>query len=118
MTTDPTPAPANTAAASTARAVNAGSFTVAADHPAMPGHFPGHPIVPGAVILDHLIAAAVKIAGGEVVEIAQAKFLRPLAPGEVCRITVDARALPTVRVAGATDAGPVANAVLRLKAAP
>ena len=29
-------------------------FRVAADHPALPGHFPGRPIVPGVVILDHV----------------------------------------------------------------
>ncbi|MGE0734436.1 MAG: hypothetical protein AB7G15_13660 [Alphaproteobacteria bacterium] len=91
-------------------------FVVAADHPAIPGHFPGHPIVPGAVILDHMIAAATSATGMPVAEIAQAKFLRPLAPGEVCRIAVDARAVPVVRVACGSDTGPVANAVLRLKA--
>ena len=106
---------------STAHATAAGSeasFAVPADHPAMPGHFPGHPIVPGAIILDHLIAAVIAATRGEIAEIAQAKFLRPLAPGEVCRIAVDTRASPTVRVSCANDAGPVASAVLRLKAAP
>ena len=28
-----------------------------ADHPAGPGHFPGNPIIPGAVLLDELVAA-------------------------------------------------------------
>jgi len=93
-------------------------FVVAADHPAISGHFPGHPIVPGAVILDHMIAVASAATGASVAEVAQAKFLRPLAPGEVCSIAVDARALPVVRVACNSDAGPVANAVLRMKAAP
>jgi 3-hydroxyacyl-[acyl-carrier-protein] dehydratase len=30
-------------------------LSVAADHPALPGHFPGQPIVPGVVILDLLV---------------------------------------------------------------
>jgi 3-hydroxyacyl-[acyl-carrier-protein] dehydratase len=30
-------------------------LSVAADHPALPGHFPGRPIVPGVVILDLLV---------------------------------------------------------------
>ena len=28
-----------------------------ADHPSLPGHFPGAPLVPGVVILDEVIAA-------------------------------------------------------------
>jgi len=97
---------------------DAATFVVAADHPALAGHFPGHPIVPGAVILDYLVAAAAAATGEEIGEIAQAKFLRPLASGETCRIAVDLRAAPLVRVACGNDAGPVASAVLRLKATP
>ena len=33
-------------------------FTLSADHPAFAGHFPGHPIVPGALILDEVIRRA------------------------------------------------------------
>lgn len=31
--------------------------TIAANHPSLPGHFPGAPIVPGVVILDEILAA-------------------------------------------------------------
>jgi hypothetical protein len=31
------------------------TLSVRAGHPALPGHFPGRPIVPGVVILDMLI---------------------------------------------------------------
>lgn len=27
------------------------------DHPALPGHFPGNPLVPGVLILAHVLAA-------------------------------------------------------------
>ena len=30
---------------------------VAADHPALPGHFPGRPIVPGVLLLDAVLQA-------------------------------------------------------------
>jgi 3-hydroxyacyl-[acyl-carrier-protein] dehydratase len=33
------------------------SRTIEADHPSLPGHFPGAPIVPGVVILDEIVGA-------------------------------------------------------------
>ncbi|WP_206996681.1 AMP-binding protein [Trinickia mobilis] len=32
------------------------TFEIPLDHPALPGHFPGQPIVPGVVLLDHAIS--------------------------------------------------------------
>ena len=34
------------------------SITISADHPCLPGHFPGRPIVPAVVILDEVRAIA------------------------------------------------------------
>jgi 3-hydroxymyristoyl/3-hydroxydecanoyl-(acyl carrier protein) dehydratase len=60
---------------------------VGADHPMLAGHFPGHPIVPGAWLLAWVVAAARRrlAAEGEARAIAavkRAKFLRPLAPDQ------------------------------------
>jgi 3-hydroxymyristoyl/3-hydroxydecanoyl-(acyl carrier protein) dehydratase len=55
---------------------------VAADHPALPGHFPGHPVVPGVVILDCLVADLAARTGARAVGVRRMKFTRPLAPGE------------------------------------
>jgi len=65
----------------------------AIDHPAAAGHFPGHPIIPGALLLDEVVAAvagAEAIAGGIV--ISAAKFLAPIRPGDVVRLRWRSRA--------------------------
>lgn len=54
---------------------------VDATHPALAGHFPGHPVVPGVVLLER-VAAAWKGWTGASVGRLDAKFLRPLAPDE------------------------------------
>ncbi|BBA34786.1 acyl-CoA synthetase/AMP-acid ligase [Methylocaldum marinum] len=66
-------------------------FTVSPEHPALPGHFPGNPVVPGVVILDEIVRLwleahpDVRLAG-----IPAAKFLSVLRPGETCRLRFDA----------------------------
>ena len=60
------------------------SLTFAIDHPAFAGHFPGRPIVPGVLLIDavlHAVAQAGQSAG-ENCQIASAKFLSPVLPGE------------------------------------
>jgi len=54
------------------------------DHPALPGHFPGRPVVPGVVLLEAVLEAAAELLGREpvVAQLAQAKFLAPLLPGQ------------------------------------
>jgi len=54
------------------------------DHPAFAGHFPGHPIVPGVVLLDQAVLLAqahLGLAGGAW-QVAQAKFLSPCGPDD------------------------------------
>lgn len=72
------------------------SVTFAADHPVFAGHFPSHPIVPGALLLDeilHAAAQASRVWQGEFAkggaegprvwcQIAWVKFLSPVRPGE------------------------------------
>jgi 3-hydroxymyristoyl/3-hydroxydecanoyl-(acyl carrier protein) dehydratase len=60
-------------------------WQVPADHPAFSGHFPGRPIVPGVVLLDHALVLVQgqgpsPASGGW--RVAQAKFLSPVGPGE------------------------------------
>jgi 3-hydroxymyristoyl/3-hydroxydecanoyl-(acyl carrier protein) dehydratase len=58
---------------------------IAADHPALPGHFPGRPIVPGVVLLDCVLTAAEQWLGRALAarSLRQAKFNSMLLPAEV-----------------------------------
>lgn len=57
-------------------------------HPAARGHFPGNPIIPGAVLLSEALRAIesclrIKLSPGR---LASAKFLHPVRPGDHVRI--------------------------------
>jgi len=55
----------------------------APNHPTGEGHFPGNPIIPGAVALQQLIRALTQVYGMIFpCEIEQAKFLLPIRPGD------------------------------------
>jgi 3-hydroxymyristoyl/3-hydroxydecanoyl-(acyl carrier protein) dehydratase len=57
----------------------------AADHPTASGHFPGNPIIPGAVLLDEVLRALGDDTGAVVIR--AAKFFHPLRPGEAMRVS-------------------------------
>ncbi len=54
-------------------------------HPALAGHFPGDPVVPGVVLLER-VGAALKAWRGEQLGGFDAKFLHPLLPGQQATI--------------------------------
>jgi 3-hydroxymyristoyl/3-hydroxydecanoyl-(acyl carrier protein) dehydratase len=60
----------------------AGRFEVPAGHPSLPGHFPGHPVVPGVVLLDHAFSLIMDLVGDRVSTVEAAKFLGPVLPAE------------------------------------
>lgn len=66
------------------------SFTIPADHPSLPGHFPGRPIVPGVLLLEQVIAA-IEARHGPLpgLRLPQVKFVQPLLPGEQARIELE-----------------------------
>jgi 3-hydroxyacyl-[acyl-carrier-protein] dehydratase len=64
---------------------------IAADHPSLPGHFPGGPVVPGVVILDEILAALTKWRDDcQLTVIRAVKFLVPLKPEQPFTICLSA----------------------------
>jgi 3-hydroxymyristoyl/3-hydroxydecanoyl-(acyl carrier protein) dehydratase len=86
-----------------------------ADHPALAGHFPGHPIYPGVVLLDAAIGAIEAHFGAAVRGLPVAKFLAPVRPGMALMLQAD-RGDNSVRFELATTDGvriATGSAVLR-----
>jgi 3-hydroxyacyl-[acyl-carrier-protein] dehydratase len=65
-------------------------LSVRADHPALPGHFPSEPVVPGVLLLDEVLHLLSGEAGRWRVE--QVKFHHVVRPGEPLTLLVRRRA--------------------------
>ena len=62
-----------------------------ADHPSLPGHFPGAPLVPGVVILDEVVAAVDEWRrDSQLSGVRSVKFLAPLKPEHPFTISLSA----------------------------
>jgi 3-hydroxymyristoyl/3-hydroxydecanoyl-(acyl carrier protein) dehydratase len=77
------------------------SIGIAADHPAFAGHFPGMPILPGAVLLDEALRIIELDLGIDITQwqLTAAKFLEVVRPGDALTIEHTAVADGAVRFA-------------------
>ena len=57
-----------------------------ANHPVFQGHFPGHPIVPGVLLLDWAQAAIEAHLGLQFQALAEAKFHSPATPADILEL--------------------------------
>jgi len=91
------------------------TLEVDAGHPALAGHFPGSPVLPGVVLLDEALRALERANGGAPQRwtIGAAKFLKPVQPGET--LTLECEPLPngSMRFAISSAGRAVATGVLR-----
>ncbi|MCX7513200.1 hydroxymyristoyl-ACP dehydratase [Frateuria sp. STR12] len=58
------------------------TFSFAADHPSLPGHFPGRPLVAGVLLLEQVAHALRAWRGERLACVREAKFVAPLLPDE------------------------------------
>jgi 3-hydroxymyristoyl/3-hydroxydecanoyl-(acyl carrier protein) dehydratase len=71
-----------------------------AAHPALPGHFPGKPIVPAAILLDHVVQHVEVAFARRVIGIRTAKFMASVPPEQACRLEVSKSVDNVISVTG------------------
>lgn len=64
-------------------------FRIPATHPALAGHFPGNPVVPGVVVLDAVADALERGHGRRIAGFRQVKFVAPLLPEQSAALELD-----------------------------
>lgn len=70
-------------------AVNYMVFSIAPDHPALDGHFPGHPVVPGVIIMEQVLrAAALAWPQCGVSGVHKWRFQQALLPDQSCEVVL------------------------------
>lgn len=94
------------------------TFQVPADHPCLPGHFPGRPVVPSVVLLDFVLEAVGQAhPGRRPAGLPMVKFLRPVRPGQDVAIHLQA-AGDRIGVSCTVDAQEVLRGTVLLAPAP
>ena len=57
-----------------------------AAHPALPGHFPGDPLVPGVILLEQVALAVRAWRGQRLARVLEAKFMAQLLPAQTATL--------------------------------
>lgn len=71
------------------------SMQIAQDHPAFAGHFPRQPLLPGVLLLAHIVEVALADPAlcsrlGQAPRLSSVKFLSPVRPGDRIEMRFDA----------------------------
>lgn len=100
--------------------MKAPAFAIAPGHPALAGHFPGMPVVPGVVLLDEALHAIGAAMGADLsaCRIASVKFLSPVLPGQAIEVLHDSTAGAGIRFTLMHGERKVASGVVHPRADP
>jgi len=90
------------------------TVTITAEHPALAGHFPGVPILPGVLLLDETLRALAAEGTPERPRwrIRAAKFLKPVRPGETLLVENEPLINGSIRFRVSSAGQPVATGLL------
>ncbi|MET4574938.1 hypothetical protein [Ottowia thiooxydans] len=72
-----------------------GRWQVSPDHPALEGHFPGTPVVPGALLLSWFLQQLTRSTGCAVAEIRETRFSGVALPGAQLESRVSVNGMDT-----------------------
>jgi 3-hydroxyacyl-[acyl-carrier-protein] dehydratase len=91
--------------------------TIGANHPSLAGHFPGHPVVPGVVMLGEVMNAIREMAKDKIefVGMPSAKVMSPLSPGEPLTIRLDQQGDGATEFTCTTGSRLIASGCLRYR---
>lgn len=87
------------------------SVEISPEHPALPGHFPGMPVVPAVILIERLADQLERLTGREVNSIRQLRLLGPALPGQRLDVIVNEKSAGSWRVTCTSDGKPVAKGV-------
>jgi len=90
-------------------------FVIDEAHPSLAGHFPGDPIVAGAILLDHVICHVERVFGKQVSTVPVAKFLTPVRPRQTVVVSIKSVAADQVSLNGSVSGTNVFSATLMLE---
>jgi 3-hydroxyacyl-[acyl-carrier-protein] dehydratase len=86
-------------------ATHSADLHVRADEPAADGHFPGNPIVPGAVLLREVLSIVARDGEAMCREIRSARFFHPVRPGDRLTMQWDTQAAGDISFTCSAAAG-------------
>ena len=94
--------------------------TLANPHPAAEGHFPGNPVIPGAVLLAETLSAVSAGVGADLsgARVRSAKFLAPARPGDRLVIEYERAAGGAIRFSCAAGGRAVLRGEVACDASP
>jgi 3-hydroxymyristoyl/3-hydroxydecanoyl-(acyl carrier protein) dehydratase len=87
-----------------------------ADEPAVNGHFPGNPVVPGAVLLREVIRIVFPNDTVLCYEIRSARFFHPVRPGDRLTMRWDTQADGAIAFTGAREEHRIVSGTISLRA--